>query len=135
MAGAAGAAGAAGRQVRRYWQAQLVQQELRAQRERQGQSGAAGAGAYGNPLTTQGLITHPRRIVGTWTDPTWTVPSPDPENDNNLERWEPWVRAEVLDFELMSHLQFTPMPEEDSPLARRSKCRWETRRRRIGHNK
>jgi membrane-associated phospholipid phosphatase len=54
----------------------------------------------------EALISTRDGIVG-----PWAPPGPNPvqlplENPNNLERWEPWVRASVFDFELVSHLGF-----------------------------
>jgi membrane-associated phospholipid phosphatase len=46
-------------------------------------------------------------IVGSWQPP---VTAPDPlnlEDRDNLERWSPWVRAAVVDVEMVSRLGFT----------------------------
>jgi membrane-associated phospholipid phosphatase len=46
-------------------------------------------------------------IVGTWAPPNSMPPALKPDDPENLERWEPWVRASILDFELLSRLGFS----------------------------
>jgi membrane-associated phospholipid phosphatase len=46
-------------------------------------------------------------IVGSWQPPN---PAPDPldlEDRDNLQRWSPWVRAAIIDVEMVSRLGFT----------------------------
>jgi hypothetical protein len=56
---------------------------------------------------TDALVQHRDAIVG-----TWQTPAPNAvthlilDDVANLARWEPWVRAATLDFELVSHLHF-----------------------------
>jgi hypothetical protein len=53
------------------------------------------------------LITERDGIVGTWQGPTLTMNQRKIENAKNLKDWEPWVRAAVIDFELVSDLSFS----------------------------
>jgi hypothetical protein len=53
------------------------------------------------------LVKHRDGIVGTW-QPGVAMPAVLGLDDPlNLKRWEPWVRASIFDFELLSHLHFT----------------------------
>jgi membrane-associated phospholipid phosphatase len=56
------------------------------------------------------LIRHRDGIAGPWGHATFTGPDLPLETDSNLERWEPWVRAAVLDDEMLMHLHFTRHP-------------------------
>jgi hypothetical protein len=64
-------------------------------------------------LVTDALVRHRDGIVGTWL-PLGAFPGNQLrlETDgapalDNLERWEPWVRAATFDFEVCSKLQFS----------------------------
>jgi membrane-associated phospholipid phosphatase len=54
-------------------------------------------------MVSEALITSHDGIAGTWLGPV-TKGALTQDTVNNLERWEPWVRAEVYDFELFSRL-------------------------------
>jgi hypothetical protein len=55
----------------------------------------------------QALIGTRDGIVGSWKAGT-TKPDDLPfDNAANMGRWEPWVRASILDFEMFSVLGFT----------------------------
>lgn len=58
-------------------------------------------------MVSEALITHRDGIVGAWQGPVNKLHRP-PNSTNNLELWEPWVRAELYDFALFSHLHMTP---------------------------
>ena len=88
-------------------------------------SAASAAWAASAPLNSapprQGLITTRDGIVGPMgaaaagADPDCVSPSKTPDN---MERWEAWCRASVIDFELMSKLGFrTPDNSGDVDLA------------------
>ena len=49
---------------------------------------------------------HREGIVGSWQSIAAAPANPPQETDANLARWEPWVRAQVLDFDLFSRLHF-----------------------------
>ena len=55
-------------------------------------------------MVTGALITERDGIVGSWQGPTLTINQRQIENAGNLKDWEPWVRAAVIDFELLSNL-------------------------------
>jgi len=52
-------------------------------------------------------------IVGTWAPPAATPPELEVEDARNMARWEPWVRASVIDFELFSKLGFSKSSSGD----------------------
>jgi hypothetical protein len=67
---------------------------------------------FGSPLLTDALITNRDGIVGQWRPVTDSelVNLPVEGEAKHLdlfERWEPWVRASLLDFEMFSHLAFS----------------------------
>jgi membrane-associated phospholipid phosphatase len=81
-----------------------------------GQGGLGGLGAVGglaalglanSPAVGEGLILTRDGIAGTWKSPAATPPELGLEDENNMVRWEPWVRAAVFDFELVSKLGFS----------------------------
>ena len=45
--------------------------------------------------------------VGPWQGPMLSGGELGFENDTYLDRWEPWVRAAILDFELLSHIHLS----------------------------
>ncbi|MEI4878444.1 hypothetical protein, partial [Klebsiella pneumoniae] len=55
----------------------------------------------------EGLIHTRDGIVGTWSPPNSTPVHLALDDPRNLERWEIWVRASVIDFELYSRLGFS----------------------------
>ncbi|MEH2484018.1 hypothetical protein V1282_007375 [Nitrobacteraceae bacterium AZCC 2146] len=69
-------------------------------------------------MLADAMIKHRDGIVGSWSVPTPTHPAePHPrqrslEDPANLAEWEPWVRAAVIDFDLLSHLHFTKHAEQ-----------------------
>ncbi|NPT64749.1 phosphatase PAP2 family protein, partial [Paraburkholderia sp. RL16-012-BIC-B] len=82
----------------------------------------AGGGSSGDPrLLAEALMGHRDGIVGSWRTPELvtlnkdnqklqdlTTPQPPALDDPaQLWRWEPWVRATVFDFELLTSLKFS----------------------------
>jgi hypothetical protein len=59
-----------------------------------------------SPAAADALIRTRDGIAGSWAPPTANPAALALEDPNNLERWEPWVRASVFDFELVSKLGF-----------------------------
>ena len=53
------------------------------------------------------LITHRDGIVGNWLGQTLPYALRNLDNEYNLAAWEPWVRAAIIDFELLSFLHFS----------------------------
>ena len=72
------------------------------------QGGFGGFGGFGpsGGYSPNALIQHRDGIVGTWTPQTAALPQLPCDDLANLKLWEPWVRAELIDFDLMSKLQF-----------------------------
>jgi hypothetical protein len=63
-------------------------------------------------MLTEALIGHRDAIVGSWRKPEPRIDLQEFENVQvedpaQLWRWEPWVRASVFDFELLSNLSFS----------------------------
>jgi membrane-associated phospholipid phosphatase len=58
-------------------------------------------------MVSDALVTTRDGIVGTCLGQTLTPAQRTLEDPANLAAWEPWVRAAVIDFELLSHLHFT----------------------------
>jgi hypothetical protein len=54
---------------------------------------------------TDALVKHRDGIVGTWQPPAAVVEL-GLDHLDNMPRWEPWVRAATLDFDLLSRLHF-----------------------------
>jgi membrane-associated phospholipid phosphatase len=46
-------------------------------------------------------------IVGHWTPPTGAVGALNFDDPDNLQLWEPWVRASIIDIEVVSRLGFS----------------------------
>jgi len=65
-----------------------------------------------NGLWTEALIAHRDGIVGTWARPRGPTTNLFVDNPEQMERWEPWVRAAVLDIEMHSNLYFTVQTED-----------------------
>lgn len=62
---------------------------------------------YDHPILAESLIRNRDGIVGSW-EPPGAIPTPLVLDDPaNLEYWEPWVRAQIFDFEMFSRLGFT----------------------------
>jgi membrane-associated phospholipid phosphatase len=76
--------------------------------------GGVGGVGYDTPLGLDALIRTRDGIVGTWSPPPppANLPLEDPAN---LGRWSPWVRASLVDFELLSRLGFTSEPAGTTP--------------------
>lgn len=64
--------------------------------------GPALSDGFANPLTTAALIASREGIVNPLDRRATPVDSPDPQSAENLERWEPWVRAAVAQQDLLS---------------------------------
>jgi membrane-associated phospholipid phosphatase len=60
---------------------------------------------------TDALIRHRDGIVGNWLGATLNPTEWVLETPYNMEAWEPWVRAAVIDFDLLSHLYVTKHKE------------------------
>jgi hypothetical protein len=58
-------------------------------------------------MATDALIKQRDGIVGNWQGQTLSPAPRTLEAPTNLRAWEPWVRAAVIDFDLLSHLHFT----------------------------
>jgi hypothetical protein len=56
---------------------------------------------------TGALIMNRDGIAGTWQGALYGGAQLPTQTLAHLERWEPWVRGAVFDFELLSHLQFS----------------------------
>jgi membrane-associated phospholipid phosphatase len=57
------------------------------------------------------LINQRDGIVGSWLGQKMSPPQRAIDQAYNMQNWEPWVRAAVIDFELLSNLYFTPHAE------------------------
>jgi hypothetical protein len=83
----------------------------------------AGGGSPDGPLLAGALIGHRDGIVGSWHPPERVTVDFDKQNFfaiddyRQLWRWEPWVRATVFDFELLSNLRFWIQNEGSKSLA------------------
>jgi hypothetical protein len=53
-------------------------------------------------LVTDALVKHRDGIVGTWQPAVPIAPRLGLDSPADLKRWEPWVRAALFDFELLS---------------------------------
>jgi hypothetical protein len=53
------------------------------------------------------LIMERDGIVGSWQGPTLAMNQRTIEKVGNLKDWEPWVRAAIIDFDLLSNLYFS----------------------------
>lgn len=62
---------------------------------------------YDHPAVADALIKHRDGIMGAWAGSLSTTPDLLYDSAASLERWEPWVRAAVFDFEMLSHLHMT----------------------------
>lgn len=72
---------------------------------------------YGTSLMTEALIHHRDAIVGNWKGGFANADLNPLDDAKNLKRWEPWVRASILDFELMMPLHFAvPVDEKDKEI-------------------
>jgi len=81
-----------------------------------GDTGDAGdAGDVGGLMTSPRLsgsylpgamLTTHDGIVGTWNPPQGQPGMLEPDDPNAMPRWEPWVRRQVIGFELLSLLRF-----------------------------
>lgn len=81
-----------------------------------GSSGAFGGSGANSGYAPNALVQHRDSIVGSW-KPQLTSLAPLPLGSiANLDLWEPWVRAEVVDFDLMSNLHFGADATGDSTL-------------------
>ena len=75
------------------------------------------------PLFAEALIGHRDGIVGSWRTPEDvtldfdTQAFQDLDDYRQLWRWEPWVRATAIDFELLSNLRFWIGNGPDGPYA------------------
>ncbi|NBJ11138.1 phosphatase PAP2 family protein [Microvirga arsenatis] len=69
--------------------------------------GLGGLAGMNSPASAEALIRTRDGIVGSWAPPGATPRPLDPDHPANLERWEPWVRASIIDFELLSKLGFS----------------------------
>jgi len=58
-------------------------------------------------MTADALIKQRDGIVGNWLGQTRYPAERGLDEPGNLYAWEPWVRAAVIDFDLLSHLYFT----------------------------
>jgi hypothetical protein len=69
-------------------------------------------GGYGTPLVTDALISSRDGIVDAWEPKAvLRLEARALDDAGSMERWEPWVRAAVLDFELLSNLHFVQRGE------------------------
>jgi hypothetical protein len=66
-------------------------------------------------MTTDALVRNRDAIIGEWDGKLITPEAIATEAHAHLRRWEPWVRASVFDFDLVSHLRFHQ--EEDGTCA------------------
>jgi membrane-associated phospholipid phosphatase len=60
------------------------------------------------------LIGHRDGIAGTWMQPGSAPAALALETAAQIERWEPWVRAAIYDFELLSYLRFSGRDESQA---------------------
>ena len=114
-----GGAGGAGAQGARVAPAERAERAERAGRAGPagpaglGAAGGGGVGVYDTPLMADALVRHRDGIAGPWVGQCTTVPQSKLDDWAQIARWEPWVRAAVFDFELVSNLHFSvPRPNE-----------------------
>lgn len=62
-------------------------------------------------MVSGALISERDGIVGSWQGQTLKPKQRNVDHAGNLKDWEPWVRAAIVDFDLLSNLHFSTHPE------------------------